>query len=195
MLMKLDHSTLMLARDARSYYDAYEVLQEKTREPRRIQSNNREESQKQSKGLSVPIPLTKQDMDLSTPALVCLAFSIELHVKLLLHTFDITVMGHDIGKLMKELPEDEMAHISNHPYFHPTQQGEGFFENLENASNLFIRTRYYYEEMSTLISNTGFCVTLAKVIRKRIVERVPYLRHDLGEFPDSIQTNQRHFHE
>ena len=38
-LMKLDHSTLMLARDARSHYDAYEVLQEKTRELRRIQSN------------------------------------------------------------------------------------------------------------------------------------------------------------
>ncbi len=33
--MKLDHSTLMLARDARSHYDAYEVLQEKTLELRR----------------------------------------------------------------------------------------------------------------------------------------------------------------
>jgi|GEM_PF-1898662 len=184
MLMKLDHNTLMLARDARSYYDAYEVLQEKTRDLRRIQSNNIEQHQKKFKGLGVPMPLTEHDIDLSTPALVCLAFSIELHVKLLLHTFDITVKGHDIGTLMKKLPEDEIACISKHPYFHPTQQGEGFFENIEKASNLFIRTRYYYEKMGTLISNTGFCITLAKVIRKRIVGRVAYLRYDLGEFSE-----------
>lgn len=184
MLMKLDHSTLMLARDARSHYDAYEVLQEKTRELRRIQSNKIEGHQNKFKGLSVPMPFTEHVMDLSTPALVCLAFSIELHVKLLLHTYDITVWGHDIGKLVKELPEDEIAHISNHPYFHPTQQGEGFFENIDKASNLFIRTRYYYEKMDTLISNTGFCITLAKVIRKRIVERVPHLRYDLGSFSE-----------
>lgn len=184
MLMKLNHSTLILARDARSHYDAYEVLQEKTRELRRIQSNKIEEHQKKFKGLSVPMPLTEHDMDLSTPALVCLAFSIELHVKLLLHTYDIAVRGHDIGKLMKKLPEDEISHISNHPYFHPMQQGEGFFENIDKASNLFIRTRYYYEKMGTLISNTGFCITLAKIIRKRIVERVPYLKYDLGSFSE-----------
>src|SRR4051812_28495847 len=107
MLMKLNHNTLILARDARSYYDAYEVLQEKTRELHRIQSNKMEEHQKKFKGLSVPMPLTEHDVNLSTPALVCLAFSIELHVKLLLHTYDITVKGHDIGKLMKKLPGDE----------------------------------------------------------------------------------------
>jgi hypothetical protein len=184
MLMKLNHNTLMLARDARSYYDAYEVLQEKTHELRRIQSNNIEEHQKKFKGLSVPMPLTEHDMDLSTPALVCLAFSIELHVKLLLHTYDLTVRGHDIGKLIKKLPGDEIAHISNHPDFHPTQQAEGFYGNIDKASNLFVRTRYYYENLGTLISNTGFCITLAKVIRKRIVERVPYLRHDLGSFSE-----------
>jgi len=184
MIMKLDHSTLMLARDARSHYDAYEVLQEKTRELRRIQSNKIEKHQKKFKGRSVPMPLTEHDMDLSTPALVCLAFSIELHVKLLLHTFDITVKVHDIWELIKKLPEDEITHISSHPYFHPTQQGEGFFENIKKASHLFIRTRYYYEKMGTLISNTGFCITLAKVIRKRIVERVPDLRYDLGEFSE-----------
>lgn len=87
--MKLDHSTLMLARDARSHYDAYEVLQEKTRELRRIQSNEIEELQEKFKG--VPMHLTEHDIDLTTPALVCLAFSIELHVKFLLHTYDITV--------------------------------------------------------------------------------------------------------
>ena len=174
----------MLALDACSHYHAYEVLQEKTRELRRIQSNNIEENQKKFKGLSVPMPFTAHDMDLSSPALVCLAFSIELHLKLLLHTFDITVKGHDIGELMKKLPEDEIAHISNHPYFHPMQQGEGFFENIEKASNLFIRTRYYYEKMDKLISNTGFCITLAKVIRKRIVDRLPYLRYYLDEFSE-----------
>jgi hypothetical protein len=184
MLMKLNHNTLILARDARSYYDAYEVLHEKTREQRRIQSNKIEEHQKKLKDISVPMPLTEHDMDLSTPALVCLAFSIELHVKLLLHTYDITVKGHDIGKLMKKLPGDEITHISNHPDFHPTQQAEVFFENIDKASNLFIRTRYYCENLGTLISNTGFCITLAKVIRKRIVERVPYLKYDLGSFSE-----------
>ena len=118
MLMKLNHSTLMLALDACSHYHAYEVLHEKTRELRRIQSNIIEENQKKFKGLSVSMALTEHDMDLSSPALVCLAFSIELHVKLLLRTFDISVKGHDIGKLIKKLPEDESAHISNHPYFH-----------------------------------------------------------------------------
>jgi hypothetical protein len=184
MLMKLDHNILMLTRDARSHYDAYEVLQIKTRELGRIQSNKIEVHQKKFKGLGVPMPITEHDKDLSTPALVCLAFSIELHVKLLLHTYDTTVRGHNIGKLIKKLPEDEIAHISNHPYFYPTQQGEGFFENIDKASNLFIRTRYYYEKMGTLYFNTGFCITLAKVIRKRIVERVPYLRDDLGLFSE-----------
>lgn len=184
MLMKLDHNTIMLARDARSHYDAYEVLQEKTRELRKIQSNKIKEHQKKVKGLSVPIPLTEHNMDLSSPALVCLAFSIELHVKLLLHTYDISVRSHDIGKLMKKLPKEEVANISSHLYFHPTQQGEGFFQNIDSASDLFIRTRYYYEKMDTLHFNTGFCITLAKVIRDRIVERVPYLRYDLGVFSE-----------
>lgn len=188
--MKLDHSILMLARDARSHYDAYEVLQEKTRELSRIQSIKIEEHQEKFEGLSVSKPLTENDMDLSTPALVCLAFSIELHVKLLLHTYDITIKGHDIGKLMKKLPKDEIARLSTHPYFHPTQQNEGFFENIGRASNLFIRTRYYYEKMGTLISNTGFCITLAKVIRKRIVERVPYLIYDLGAFSEGLESKK-----
>ena len=184
MLMDLNHNIITLARDARSCYDAYEVLQEKTSELRRIQSNKIEEHQKKFKGLNVPMLLTEHDMELSTPALVCLAFSIELHVKLLLHTYDIIVRGHDIRKLMKKLPGEEMANISNHPDFHPTQQAEGFFKNIDIASNLFIRTRYYFEKMDTLHFNTGFCITLAKVIRKRIVERVPYLRYDLGTFSE-----------
>jgi hypothetical protein len=183
--MKLDRNTLMLARDARSHYDAYEVLQEKTSELRRIQSNKIEEHQKKSNGLSVPMPLTEHYMDLTSPALLCLASSIELHVKLFFYTYDIPARGHHIEKLIKKLPEDEITHISTHPYFDPiTQQGEGFFENIDKASNLFIRTRYYYEKMGTLISNTRFCITLAKVIRKRIVERVPYLRYDLGTFSE-----------
>jgi len=182
--MDLNHNIITLARDARSYYDAYEVLQEKTRELRRIQSNKIEKHQKKFKGLSVPMPLTEHDMDLSTPALVCLAFSIELHVKLLLHTYDITIKVHDIRKLLEKLPVEDIAYISNHSDFHPTQQGDGFFENIDKASNLFTRTRYYFEEMGTLHFNTGFCLTLAKVIRKRIVERVPYLRYDLGLFSE-----------
>ena len=184
MLMDLNHNTLMLARDARSHYDAYKVLQEKTGELRRTQSNKIEEHQQKSKGLSVPMPLIEHDMDLTSPALVCLAFSIELHVKLLLRTYDKNVWGHDIGKLMEELPGEEIAYISNHPDFHLTQQGKGFFENIDTASNLFIRARYYYENVGLFIANTGFCITLAKVIRKRIVERVPYLRYDLGTFSE-----------
>lgn len=184
MLMDLNHNTIILARDARSHYDAYKVLKEKTDQLRRTQSNKIEEHQKKSEGLSVSIPLKEHDMDLSTPALVCLAFSIELHVKLLLRTYDKIVRGHDIGKLMKKLPEEEIAYISNHPDFHPTQQLEGFFENIDKASNLFIRTRYYYENVGLFIANTGFCITLAKVIRQRIVERVPYLRYDLGTFSE-----------
>jgi hypothetical protein len=152
--MDLNLNIIILARDARSYYDAYEVLRE------------------------------KHVTDLSAPALLCLAFSIELHVKLLLRTSDIIVTGHDIGKLLKKLPEEDIAYISNHPDFHPTQQGNGFFENIDKASNLFIRTRYYFEKMDTLHFNTGFCITLAKVIRKRIVERVPDLRYDLGLFSE-----------
>jgi len=182
--MDLTLNIITLACDARSYYDAYEVLQEKTRELRRIQSNKIQEHQKKFKGLSVPMALTEHNMDFSTPALVCLAFSIELHVKLLLHTHDIILTGHDIRKLLEKLPGEDIAYISNHPDFHPTQQGDGFFENIDKASNLFIRTRYYFEKMDTLHFNTGFCITLAKVIRKRIVERVPYLRYDLGVFSE-----------
>lgn len=184
MPMDLNLNIVMLARDARSCYDAYEVLQEKTRELRRIKSNEIQEHQKKFSGRSVPMTLTEYDMDLSTPALVCLAFSIELHVKLLLHTYDITAMGHDIRKLFEKLPAEDIAYISNHPDFDPTQRGDGFFENIDIASNLFIRTRYYYEKMDTFIFNTGFCIALAKVIRKRIVERVPYLKDDLGLFSE-----------
>lgn len=119
-------------------------------------------------------------MDFTTPALVCLAFSIELHIKLLLKTYDKTVRGHHIGKLIKQLPKEEKSYLSNHPDFHPTQQGDGFFENIDGASDLFIKTRYYFEKADTFHFNTGFCITLAKVIRKRIVERVPNLVYDLG---------------
>jgi len=183
--MKMDHSTLMLARDARSHYDAYEVLQEKNRELREAQSRKIENHHQRFKGLAVSTPLTGHDMDLSTPALVCLAFSIELHVKLLLHTYDITTKGHHIGKLIRKLPVEEISHLATHPHFDPiSQQGEGFFKNIETSSDLFIRTRYYYEKMGTLISNTGFCIALAKVIRTRVVERVPYLAFDLGVFSE-----------
>ena len=182
--MELNLKIITLARDARSHYDAYEVLQEKTSELRRTQSNKIQEHQKKFKDLGMPMMLTEHDIDLSTPALVCLAFSIELHVKLLLHTYDLIVKGHDIRKLLKKLPVEDIAYISNHPDFHPTQQGNSFFENIDKASDLFIRTRYYFEKMDTLHFNTGFCITLAKVIRKRVVERVPYLRYNLGLFSE-----------
>lgn len=178
--MDLNQKIITLACDARSYYDAYEVLQKKTKKQLIIQSNKIQEHQNKYSGLSVPMSLTQHDMNLTTPALVCLAFCIELHVKLLLLTYDITARGHNIGKLMEKLPKDEITHISTHPDFHPTQQSDGFFENLAKASNLFIRTRYYFEKLGTFHFNTGFCVTLAMVIRKRIGERVPYLKYDLG---------------
>lgn len=154
--MDLTFNIILLAQDARSYCDAYEILNEKMR----------------------------HNLKLSSPAIVCLAFSVELHIKLLLKTHGMTVRGHDIGKLLLKLPKDEISWISNHADFHPTMQGKGFFANIATASDLFTRTRYYYEDVSTHISNTGFCITLAKVIRKRIVERVPYLRDDLGELSE-----------
>ena len=128
--MDLGFNTLILARDARSYHDAYEVLQEKTRELHIIQSNKIQEHQEKAKGLSVPMPLTEHDMDLSSPALVCLAFSVELHIKLLLRTYDIIGWGHNIKKLLKKLPEAETVCISSHPDFHPTQQGKFFLRTL-----------------------------------------------------------------
>ncbi|MEJ0106621.1 MAG: hypothetical protein WDO19_30525 [Bacteroidota bacterium] len=63
-----------MARDARSYYDAYEILREKTSELRRIQSNKIQEHKKKFEGLSVPMTLTEHDMDLSTPALGVFSF-------------------------------------------------------------------------------------------------------------------------
>lgn len=156
--MNLNHNVLVLARDARSYYDAYEVLREKKER--------------------------LHHMDLSTPSLLCLAFSMELHLKLLLRTFEVSARGHDISKLLNKLPADEIACMSSHPDFHPTQQGQYFHENIAIASDLFIRTRYYFEELGMLQFNTGFCITLAKIIRKRIVKRVPYLTYNLGVVAD-----------
>ena len=153
--MQVDLKIIILASDARSYNDAYEVL------------------------MAAKL-YEKRQMNLSSPALVCLAFSIELHIKLLLRTYDLNVRGHNIEKLIRKLPQNEIACISTHPDFHPTQQREMFFENIATASNLFVKTRYYFENMGTLHFNTGFCLTLARIIRKRIVERVPYLSHDLG---------------
>lgn len=169
--MELNFNVLILAKDARSYYDAYEVLSDKKRI---IQSREGE------KDFDGEQPIVEHDMDLSTPALVCLAFSIELHLKLLLRTYDIIATGHNVGKLLNRLPKDEQTCISTHPYFHPTQQEEGFFENIAIASDLFIKTRYYFEKMGTLHFNTGFCITLAKIIRERIIKREPYLAHELG---------------
>ncbi|MCP9751250.1 hypothetical protein [Ferruginibacter sp. HRS2-29] len=121
-------------------------------------------------------------MSFSTPALMCLAFSVELHLKLLLRTYDIIAKGHNIENLFRRLPKDDIAFISNHADFHWTQQGEKFFENIAIASNLFIRIRYYFEDLGTLEFNTGFCATLTKIIRDKIIERVPYLSRDLGAF-------------
>jgi len=154
--MDLNLNILLLAQDARSYYDAYEVLKE------------------------TKLPHASNSMSLATPAMVCLAFSTELHVKLLLRTFDLEVTGHDIKKLFMQLPKDERTKISTDEFFHPTQQRKYFFEEIEQASNLFVRTRYYFENMGTLQFNIGFCATLCRVIQKRIVKRVPYLASDLG---------------
>lgn len=51
MLMDLNFNIIILASDAHSYYDAYQVLREKTDEIRRIKSKKEEEHQKKSKVL------------------------------------------------------------------------------------------------------------------------------------------------
>jgi hypothetical protein len=184
MLMDVNLNIVILARDARSFYDSYEVLKEKNAGLFASPSNKMNAHQKKSKDIDVSVPLTEHNIDFTTPSLVCLAFSIELHLKLLLRTYDIVGRGHDIDNLIKKLPKDEIAHISTHADFHPTQQGEKFFENITKASKLFTRTRYYFETLEALHFNTGFCATLGKVIRKRIVNRVPYLTYDLGAFSE-----------
>lgn len=182
-LMEVNLNIILLATDARSYYDAYNVLNEKTAELRQA-SNTRENHQNDLANGDNFIPLIPNHTDISSPALVCLAFSVELHLKLLLYSHDIKAKGHDVGKLIKKLPQDDIDFISNHDDFHPTQQGDYFFKNIVTASDLFIKTRYYFENLGTLHSNTGFCATLTKVIRKRIVQRVPYLAYDLGTLSD-----------
>ena len=160
------------------HYDAYEeYCKKKTSELRRTVNKIQEHQKVQRSGM----PMTRSTILIFSPALVCLAFSIELHVKLLLHTYDLIVKGHDDRKLLKKLPVEDIAYISNPRIFTLRSKGNSSFENIDKASDLFIRTRYYFtEKMDTLHLTPGFVLRWLKVIRKRVVERAFIWRYNLG---------------
>lgn len=178
--MNIDFTTIVLAKDARSYYDAYVELAEKQKKLFKDQIKKIQEIQEKARKSNTGAFITGHDMDFSSPAFMCLSFSLELHLKLLLRLHGIEKKGHDILKLVEALPAEEKELLSMSKYLQPTQQGEKFFTNLMMISQFFIRLRYYFEKLGSLKLDPWFTVSIIKTIQERAGEICPELKYDLG---------------
>ncbi|ASZ13271.1 hypothetical protein KTO58_07965 [Chitinophaga pendula] len=178
--MNIDLSLQILAKDARSFYDAYMELAPKQEKLFKDRVKKYQAIQEKARKSNTGAFLTGHDMDFSSPAFMCLSFSLELHIKLLLRLHGIEKTGHDISKLINALPTDEKELLSMSKYLQPTQQGENFFTNLVMISQLFIRLRYYFEKLGALKLDPWFTISLIKTIQERAAEICPELKYDLG---------------
>lgn len=178
--MNIGFTTIVLAKDARSYYDAYLELAPKQEKLFRDRIKKYQAIQEKARKSNTGAFLTGHDMDFSSPAFMCLSFSLELHLKLLLRLHGIEKTGHDISKLVDALPADEKELLSMSKYLQPTQQGENFFTNLMMISQFFIRLRYYFEKLGALKLDPWFTISLIKTIQERAGQICPELKYDLG---------------
>jgi len=144
---------MMLAKDARSHYDAYVEL-----------SKNKQ----------------KLFTDFSSPAFMCLSFSLELHIKLLLRVHGIEKRGHEILKLVKVLPQTEIDLLSTSEHIYPWDRGQNFIPNLYVISGFFMRVRYYFEDMGPMTLDPWFSIGVIKAIQDRVAVLTPRLKYDLG---------------
>lgn len=145
-------NSMVLACDARGYYEAYLEL-----------SKNKE-----------------KQFQLASPRFMCLAFSLELHVKLLLRLHGKKPWGHEISKLVKELPATDIEILSMSDHLYPMHRGENFNEELFKLNRFFNRVRYYFEDLGTMKLDPWFSLGLINAIRERVATLSPSLAYDLG---------------
>lgn len=178
--LEIDLTIIVLAKDARSYYDAYVKLAEKQDKLFKDRIRKFQTSREKAMNYGSQALITGHYIDFTSPAFMCLSFSLELHIKLLLRLHGIEKTGHDVSKLVGALPANEKELLSKSKYLQPTQQGNGFFTNLMMISQFFIRLRYYFEKLGSLKLDPWFSISLIKAIQERAGEMCPELKYDLG---------------
>lgn len=178
--VNVDFTLKVLATDARSYYDAYVALAQKQEKLFKDRIKKYQAIQEKARKSNTGAFLTGHDMDLGSPAFMCLSFSLELHLKLLLRLHGIEKIGHDISKLIDALPKEEKEFLSMSKYLQPTQQGENFFINLVMISQFFTRLRYYFEKLGSIKLDPWFSISIIETIQERAGEICPELKYELG---------------
>lgn len=178
--MNIDFTVIVLAKDARSYYDAYAELSKKQETLFKDRIKKFKAIQEKARKSNTRAFVTGHDMDFSSPAFMCLSFSLELHIKLLLRLHGIKKTGHDISKLVEALPAEDKELLSMSKYLQPTQQGKNFSINLLKISQFFTRLRYYFEKLGSLQLDPWFTIGIIKSIQERAGEICPELKYDLG---------------
>ena len=178
--MYIDFTIIVLAKDARSYYDAYMELASKQGKLFKERIKKIQAIQEKARKSYTRIFITGHDMDFASPAFMCLSFSLELHIKLLLRLHGIKKLGHDILKLVGALPPEEKKALSMSRHLYPTQPGDNFLTNLLMISQFFTRLRYYFEKLGALKLDPWFTISIIKTIQERAGEICPELKYDLG---------------
>lgn len=101
-------------------------------------------------------------------AIVCLAFSVELHLKELLSAVSGKVpKEHKIAKLFEALPESIQKEIrSRHSITRFHQNEAAFDKELGKISDGFTQWRYAYESKSAVLRyNNSFATELIEIVR------------------------------
>jgi len=146
-----------LREQAEDFFNAYKVLHENDEVFfERTSNSSRSSSTKRVIG-------TRPTMG---PSIVCLAFSVELHIKYLHYLISKKPpRGHNILKLFQSLPEEIRKGVFDHTFISNYGWSPIEFENqLSQISDGFERWRYAHEARS-LRYNVYFAVVLVEAVR------------------------------
>ena len=107
-------------------------------------------------------------LPLSTPSIICGAFSVELAIKSLLYKNGIETKGHQLLKLLQQLPTETQKEI----YEGLEKEWVDFEAQLANCDKAFVDWRYAHETTSDLNINSNFLVLLAEVCCKIVMREL-----------------------
>ena len=96
------------------------------------------------------------------PAIVCIAFSIEIGLKAILNAEGKRVSGHNFQPLFDSISEECRTLIVRNTGYESTR----FHSELTDASNAFVEWRYIYESNQDKSASVQFLMLFAHAIHK-----------------------------
>lgn len=109
-----------------------------------------------------PLPDGKKTM-LMIPAVVCLAFSIELGLKALAETEGTNLYGHELAKLFQGLPRG----LRDALWQRTGLSRQDFDDALAQATDTFVEWRYVHERENPH-ANLDFLSVLGRAIQEKL---------------------------